>query len=175
MKIFNNLWGILKFCYIISLFVFILTNSFNPILKLISMTFNIKNIFYFPFFLLLIITNSGDLLTWLVDRSIKALQSRLKWKILCIFIDYDSYNLTKISLFSITSKRPNILWSSFFNNWSIVIFFLVNNQILSLTIYNIAVWYLLVYFDQLFCAATKVFHTNFEMVCIFPKIFKAFC
>lgn len=40
--------------------------------------------------------------------------------------------------------------------------------------YVISFQYLLAYFDQLFYTIAKVFYTNFEIVCIFSKISKAF-
>ena len=52
-KIFKNFQKIFTFYYIILLFVFIPTNLFNLILKLILITSNIKNIFYFLIFFII--------------------------------------------------------------------------------------------------------------------------
>ena len=53
MKIFKVFWRIIKFYYIIPLFIFILTNSFDLILKFILITFSIQNIFHFPLFFII--------------------------------------------------------------------------------------------------------------------------
>lgn len=52
--------------------------------------------------------------------------------------------------------------------------FLVNNKILSPITYVISLKCLCAYFKWLFCAIAKVFYASFQIVCIFPKVFKVF-
>ena len=136
-KILNNFWEILKTCYIISHSIFIRTNLFHLIPKFTLITFSIKNLFYFHFSLFLILIGGSSSLTSFINEFIEALQTWLGWKILCIFINYNSCNSTEIVLFLIILKDLSILWSSFLNNQLMVIFLINNQTLLSIT-YNIS-------------------------------------
>ena len=125
------------------------------------------------FFLLLIITRDSSLLIWLVNRFVKTFYSRLELKTLYIFINCGSCKLIKTSLFSITSKKPNILSFSFLKNWLLMIF-LVYKQTSLLIVYDISFWCLLVSLNRLVYIAAQAFYTNSEVVCIFPEMSKAF-
>lgn len=49
-KIFKNIWRIIKSCSIISLYIFILANPFDLILKFTLVTSSFYNVFYFLLF-----------------------------------------------------------------------------------------------------------------------------
>lgn len=81
--------------------------------------------------------------------------------------------LNRVLLFPITLKSLSILWFSFLDSRSVIMFF-VDNQTLLPTIHDIFVWYLLAFFNWLSCTATKIFFANSQVVCIFSEISKAF-
>lgn len=125
------------------------------------------------FYLLWIVTTSDGSFIWFVNWFPKFLCSDLKWKRLCIFVTYNSFNRTKTSFFFIISKEQNISWFDFFDSWSMMIH-LIYKQILSLKTEDISFWCLFTRFDWLLCADAKTFFANSQVISIFPEMCKIF-
>ena len=67
-NILINFWRIVKSCRILSLFVFIPTNPFYPILKFTSITSSIQNVFHFALFFVVNNNRSWGLINLIGQR-----------------------------------------------------------------------------------------------------------
>ena len=173
-KILNKFGRIVKSYCIISFFVFMLANPFDPILKFALVTFSIQNIFYFLLFFVVNNNRRQKLIDLIDQRVYRCFLEKIRMKNIMNFHWLWQLQVNKNTFIPITSKEPSILWSSFLDGRSVVMF-LVDNQTLSPIAYMISFRCLSACFDWLSCATTKAFRAKSQVVSIFPEVSKVFC